>query len=100
MTYLFVIVRLPLAALLWETKKAGTEGFWTSLSNPEAVGALKTTFAAAFIVVAINMVFGTVTAWVLVRDDFRGKSLVNAVIDLPFALPTVVAGLTLLSLYG
>jgi sulfate transport system permease protein len=64
------------------------------------VGALKTTFIAAFIVVAINMVLGTITAWVLVRDDFRGKSLVNAVIDLPFALPTIVAGLTLLSLYG
>lgn len=54
----------------------------------------------AFIVVAINAVFGTLTAWVLVRDDFRGKALVNAVIDLPFALPTIVAGLTLLTLYG
>lgn len=58
------------------------------------------TFIAAFIVVAINAVLGTITAWVLVRDDFRGKSLVNAVIDLPFALPTIVAGLTLLTLYG
>lgn len=54
----------------------------------------------AFVVVAINAVFGTITAWMLVRDDFFGKSLVNAVIDLPFALPTIVAGLTLLSLYG
>ncbi len=54
----------------------------------------------AFVVVAINAVFGTITAWVLVRDDFRGKALVNAVIDLPFALPTIVAGLTLLTLYG
>lgn len=54
----------------------------------------------AFVVVAINAVLGTVTAWVLVRDDFRGKALVNAVIDLPFALPTIVAGLTLLTLYG
>jgi sulfate transport system permease protein len=99
-TYLLVIVVLPIAALLWEAKKAGTGGFWTALSNPEAVGALKTTFGAVFIVVAINMVLGTVTAWVLVRDDFRGKSFVNALIDLPFALPTIVAGLTLLSLYG
>src|SRR5262249_38214402 len=62
--------------------------------------ALKLTFATAFGVVLINVVLGTITAWVLVRDDFRGKALVNAVIDLPFALPTIVAGLTLLALYG
>jgi sulfate transport system permease protein len=64
------------------------------------VQALKLTFGAAFIVVVINAVLGTITAWVLVRDDFRGKSVVNSVIDLPFALPTIVAGLTLLALYG
>jgi sulfate transport system permease protein len=64
------------------------------------VGALKTTFGAAFIVVAINAVLGTITAWVLVRDDFPGKAIVNSVIDLPFALPTIVAGLILLTLYG
>ena len=70
------------------------------VTSPEALSALKLTFGASFIVVLINAVLGTVTAWVLVRDDFRGKSLVNAVIDLPFALPTIVAGLTLLALYG
>jgi sulfate transport system permease protein len=70
------------------------------VSNPEAASALKLSFGVAFVVVAINAVFGTVTAWMLVRDDFRGKSVVNAVIDLPFALPTIVAGLTLLTLYG
>ncbi len=91
---------LPLAALLWEAKKAGKEGFWQAISNPDAVAALKLTFGAAIVVVLINGVLGTVTAWVLVRDDFRGKSLVNSVIDLPFALPTIVAGLTLLALYG
>jgi sulfate/thiosulfate transport system permease protein len=64
------------------------------------VGALKLTFGAALAVVLINGVLGTVTAWVLVRDDFPGKSFVNAFIDLPFALPTIVAGLTLLALYG
>jgi sulfate/thiosulfate transport system permease protein len=64
------------------------------------VAAFTLTFGAAFVVVGINAVLGTVTAWVLVRDDFRGKSLVNAVIDLPFALPTIVAGITLLALYG
>ena len=91
---------LPIAALVWEAKKTGARGFWQVVSSPEAVGALKLTFAVAFVVVGINAVLGTITAWVLVRDDFRGKSLVNSVIDLPFALPTIVAGLTLLTLYG
>src|SRR5690242_8810459 len=95
-----VIVVLPIAALVWESKRDGAHAFWQSISNPEAVGALKLTFGAAFAVVLINGVLGTITAWVLVRDDFRGKALVNAVIDLPFALPTIVAGLTLLALYG
>ena len=64
------------------------------------MAALKLTLGAALVVTLINTVLGTVTAWVLVRDDFRGKPLVNALIDLPFALPTIVAGLTLLALYG
>ena len=99
-TFLTVIVVLPIAALVWESKRDGAHAFWQVVSSPEAVGALKLTFGAAFVVVLINGVLGTVTAWVLVRDDFRGKALVNAVIDLPFALPTIVAGLTLLALYG
>jgi sulfate transport system permease protein len=70
------------------------------VSSPEAVAALKLTLGAAVVVALVNGVLGTVTAWVLVRDDFPGKALVNAVIDLPFALPTIVAGLTLLTLYG
>ena len=99
-TYLVVIVALPIAALVWESHKGGAHAFWQIVSSPEAVAALKLTFGTAFVVVLLNAVLGTVTAWVLVRDDFRGKSLVNAVIDLPFALPTIVAGLTLLALYG
>jgi len=99
-TFLIVVVVLPLAALLWESKKSGAHGFWQIESSPETVAALKLTFGAAFIVALINAVLGTITAWVLVRDDFRGKALVNAIIDLPFALPTIVAGLTLLALYG
>jgi sulfate transport system permease protein len=95
-----VIVVLPIAALVWESKQSGAHAFWQVVSSPEAVAALKLTFGAAFVVVLVNAVLGTVTAWVLVRDDFRGKALVNAVIDLPFALPTIVAGLTLLALYG
>jgi sulfate transport system permease protein len=94
------VVVLPIAALVWESKQGGAHAFWRVVSSAEAVAALKLTFGAAFVVVLVNAVFGTVTAWVLVRDDFRGKALVNAVIDLPFALPTIVAGLTLLALYG
>jgi sulfate transport system permease protein len=94
------VVVLPIAALLWESKQGGASAFWQIVSSPEAVAALELTFAAGFIVVGINAVLGTITAWVLVRDEFHGKSLVNAVIDLPFALPTIVAGLTLLTLYG
>lgn len=99
-TFLLIVVVLPLAALVWESKKDGAHAFWQVVSSPEAVGALELTFGAAFVVVLINSVLGTITAWVLVRDDFRGKALLNAVIDLPFALPTIVAGLTLLALYG
>jgi sulfate transport system permease protein len=97
---LIVIVVLPIAALLWESQKGGLHAFWQIVSSPEAVAALKLTFGAAFVVVLLNAALGTVTAWVLVRDNFQGKSVVNAVIDLPFALPTIVAGLTLLALYG
>jgi sulfate transport system permease protein len=99
-TFLTVVVVLPIAAVVWESKRSGEHAFWQVVSSPEAVAALKLTLGAAVAVALINGVLGTVTAWVLVRDDFRGKALVNAVIDLPFALPTIVAGLTLLSLYG
>jgi sulfate transport system permease protein len=70
------------------------------VSSPEAAAALRLSFGAAAVVAFVNGVVGTLIAWVLVRDEFRGKALVNAVIDLPFALPTIVAGLTLLALYG
>ena len=70
------------------------------LTSPLAVSALKLTLIASAIVVAINVIAGTAIAWVLVRDNFPGKRIVNSVIDLPFALPTVVAGITLLALYG
>jgi len=98
--YLSLIVLIPLAAVVWTSFGDGLGGFWLSISNPEAIAALQLTFEASLVVVAINIVTGTLIAWVLVRDSFRGKGLVNSLIDLPFALPTVVAGLTLLSLYG
>jgi sulfate/thiosulfate transport system permease protein len=94
------MVGLPLAALVWEASSDGTTSFWDAVTSPEAVAALKLTLVASLAVALLNAVLGTITAWVLVRDDFRGKTVVNAVIDLPFALPTIVAGLTLLALYG
>ena len=78
----------------------GLDTFWTAVSGRRALSALELTLATSAIVAVIDAVTGTLIAWVLVRDSFRGKSLVNALIDLPFALPTIVAGLTLLALYG
>jgi sulfate transport system permease protein len=100
MTYLSVIVLLPLAAVAVKSLDGGLSQFWDVVSGPQAVATFKLTLIISFIVVAINAVTGTLIAWVLVRDDFRGKGAVNAIIDLPFALPTIVAGLTLLALYG
>jgi sulfate transport system permease protein len=98
--YLSIIVLLPIAALIAQSTDGGWSGFWNAISNPEAVYALKLTLIASLIVVVINAFAGTAIAWVLVRDGFPGKAALNAVIDLPFALPTVVAGITLLALYG
>jgi sulfate transport system permease protein len=99
-SYLSLIVVLPIAALLWTSRADGARGFWSVVSGDQALAALKLSFGLAIVVTLINAVLGTLTAWVLVRDEFRGKAIVNAVIDLPFALPTIVAGLTLLALYG
>jgi sulfate transport system permease protein len=93
-------VLIPLAAVVWRSTGGGVEGFLQAITNPQALAALRLTLLASMVVVAINVVTGTLIAWVLVRDSFRGKGLVNAIIDLPFALPTIVAGLTLLALYG
>jgi sulfate/thiosulfate transport system permease protein len=98
--YLSLIVLLPLAALTWRSTEGGWGAFRDAVTNPQAVASLKVTLGLSVAVVAVNAVIGTIIAWVLVRDSFRGKGLMNAVIDLPFALPTIVAGLTLLALYG
>jgi sulfate/thiosulfate transport system permease protein len=99
-TYLSLLVLLPVAAVLSKAFGHGLESFWQAVSQPEAVAALKLTFVCSFGIAVFNSLMGLLIAWVLVRDDFPGKSVVSAIIDLPFALPTVVAGLTLLSLYG
>ncbi len=98
--WLSLIVLLPLAAVLTKSLEAGPAEFWDAITAPSARYALLLTTAISAVVALINVVTGTLIAWVLVRDDFRGKSLVNAVIDLPFALPTIVASIVLLSLYG
>src|SRR5436190_8797384 len=89
--YLSLIVLLPLAALTSQAFEDGLATFWQQVTSPQAVRSLELTVIASLIVVAINAVFGTIIAWLLVRDEFPGKSVVNAVIDLPFALPTIVA---------
>ncbi|HEX7058508.1 MAG TPA: sulfate ABC transporter permease subunit CysT [Solirubrobacterales bacterium] len=98
--YLSLIVMLPLAAVVDESLAGGVGAFWDSVAGSQSMAALKLTVICSLVVVAINAVFGTIIAWVLVRDEFPGKGAVNALIDLPFALPTIVAGLTLLTLYG
>jgi len=100
LAYLAVIVIVPLAAVFAKAFEGGWAHFWAVAWNPEAKAALELTLALAGLVVAVNAVFGTALAWTLVRDEFPGKRLLNSIIDLPFALPTIVAGLTLLALYG
>jgi sulfate transport system permease protein len=98
--FLTLVVGLPIAALVWQSRSSGWSTFWADVTNAEAVAALKLTLVVAALAALTNAVLGTVTAWVLVRDKFPGKGVMNAVIDLPFALPTIVAGLILLTSYG
>lgn len=99
-SFLLIIVVLPIAAVVSRAADLGWAGFWEVVSSPEAVSALKLTMLMATLSVLTTAVFGTIIAWVLVRDSFANKSVVNAIIDLPFALPTIVAGLVIMALYG
>ncbi|OBA63962.1 sulfate ABC transporter permease subunit CysT [Gordonia sp. 852002-10350_SCH5691597] len=98
--WLSIIVLLPLAAITVQSFDNGWSGFWDAVTDENALDAIWITVLVSIFAAVINVVFGTIIAWVLVRDDFRGKGFVNAIIDLPFALPTIVASLVLLSLYG
>ena len=98
--YLSVIVLVPLAAIVARAGTHGWSGFWQAVSTPASWAALRLTLLLGLAVAATNAVLGTLVAWVLVRDDFPGRRLIDALIDLPFALPTIVAGLVLLALYG
>ncbi len=83
-----------------EAVRPGARAFWEALREPFAWHSLKLTFVTAFVMVVVNVLTGTATAWVLVRYDFPGRGLVNALIDMPFAVPTVVTGVMLVVLYG
>jgi len=98
--YIGVMVVLPMLVMTYQAARPGPRAFWEAVTDPYALHALKLTFVTAFIMVAVNVVTGTATAWVLVRYEFPGRTLVNALVDLPFAVPTVVTGVMLVALYG
>jgi sulfate transport system permease protein len=98
--YLSLIVLIPLSATFFKAATLGWGGFWEVISHPRVLASYKLTFGAALAGAAINAVFGLLVAWVLVRYDFFGKRLVDALVDLPFALPTAVAGIALATLYS
>ncbi len=98
--WLSVIVLLPLAAILFQSAGGGWEAFWSAVTSNAAIESFRVTLTVSTAVTVVNLVFGLLVAWVLTRDDFPGKRLIDAVIDLPFALPTIVASLVMLALYG
>jgi sulfate/thiosulfate transport system permease protein len=98
--WLSIIVLLPLAAILWQAAGGGWSAFWSAVTSNAALESFRVTLTVSIAVSLVNLVFGLLVAWVLTRDDFPGKRLVDAVIDLPFALPTIVASLVMLALYG
>ncbi|MBX9740310.1 MAG: sulfate ABC transporter permease subunit CysT [Beijerinckiaceae bacterium] len=98
--YLGLIVLLPLAALVLRAAEVGPGGLYALVTDPRVLGALRTSFGLALLAAATNAVFGMIVAWVLVRYRFPGRGLVDAAVDLPFALPTAVAGIALAALYA
>ncbi len=98
--WLSLVVLIPLAAVVAKAFDGGWGAFWDAITAPAAVSSLELTVVSSLIVAAINAVMGTLIAWVLVRDSFPGKRFVEVIIDIPFALPTIVAGVVLLSVYG
>ena len=98
--WLSIIVLLPLAAVAARSLDGGLDDFWASVTARQSLSALRFTLIVSLLAAAVNAAGGLLVAWVLVRDHFPGKRVLNALIDLPFALPTIVAGITLLALYG
>jgi sulfate transport system permease protein len=100
LAYLSLIILIPIAGLLWRTAGLGWEGFLAVLADRRTQDALYISFGTAFVAALVNVVFGVVVAWVLTRYEFPGRRLIDAMVDLPFALPTAVAGIALASLYA
>lgn len=100
MLWFSVLVLIPLAAVVAVAAGGGWSGFWASVTTEQTAAAIRLTVTQAVLVTVVNVFMGTLIAWVLVRDDFFGKRFLEVLIDIPFALPTIVAGLVLLSLYG
>src|SRR5574338_670948 len=98
--YLSIIVLLPLAALVLKPASLGIDGFLAVLTDPRVLAALRLSFGAAFVAAIVNAFFGLIVAWILVRYDFPMKRVVDALVDLPFALPTAVAGIALATIYA
>ena len=98
--YLTVIILIPLVGLVWRSASLGWEEFFAIATDERTMLALKVSFGSALVAGAVNAVFGVIVAWVLVRYDFPGRRLLDAVVDLPFALPTAVAGISLAALYA
>lgn len=98
--YLGLMIVLPLSVILASSLSGGLTAFWSEITNPMAYAALKLTLLTAALTTVINLVMGTLTAYVLVRYEFPGRSLLNALVDLPFAIPTLVTGVMLVVLYG
>jgi sulfate transport system permease protein len=100
LTWFSLLVLIPLALVVIQSVDGGWQTFRDTVTSPQTSAALRLTVSQAFIVTLVNVVMGTLIAWVLVRDHFPGKRILEVIIDIPFALPTIVAGLVLLSLYG
>ena len=100
LTWLSLLVLIPLAGLFLKSATIGGDQFWATATNDRVLASLKLSFAASFAAAAVNAVFGFVVAWVLVRYEFPGRRIADAIVDIPFALPTAVAGIALTALYA
>ncbi|WP_455271255.1 sulfate ABC transporter permease subunit CysT [Rhizobium herbae] len=100
LSWLILIILIPLSGLAWRSSALGWSTFWTLATDQRTVNALRISFGTAFLAALINVVFGVILAWVLVRYRFPGKRVIDAMVDLPFALPTAVAGIALTTLYA
>ncbi|TIM35927.1 MAG: sulfate ABC transporter permease subunit CysT [Mesorhizobium sp.] len=100
LAYLTLIILIPLSGLIWRSAALGLADFWAIATDRRTINALEISFGTAFIAAMVNVVFGTIVAWVLVRYSFPGRRIVDAMVDLPFALPTAVAGIALTTLYA